>query len=306
MDIDSDQHDRSVPENNSSNPQSGNAQENSAHESYSTPETVSEMNQNITGEDRELHAGARKKEIPEDGEPKVRSKLLFGEETTVEGLQNLQGAGTPDCNIQLDRNLQKLAARGAGLRSEFHEQENEIPLAANTQCSTKVPNPSSLHPGSPKLCIAQPNSTVKSTKLTTNQVASSNQSQDITDDIDKFLNELRMNDSSAQKILKEFEEIEASTLRSKPIFLLTSLAGGGFQMPSRTNNLANILSANKIEFQYRDCGTDEEARNWWKKQSKGRTLPGIVVGNSVVGNWQEIIDANESCKVRQVCGLQYL
>lgn len=126
---------------------------------------------------------------------------------------------------------------------------------------------------------------------------------DIIQDIDDFLMELNLSDSTAINVNKELEASEASKIEDMPIFLLTSLAGGGIHMPSRTNNLANILTANNIKFIYRDCGTDGEARGWWKRQSKGRELPGVVVGNHVVGNWREIVVANEEWSVSKILGL---
>lgn len=48
-------------------------------------------------------------------------------------------------------------------------------------------------------------------------------------------------------------------LEAQPIYIFTSLAGGMQIMP-RTNRLATILQANGIKFEYRDLGTDEEAK----------------------------------------------
>ena len=73
-------------------------------------------------------------------------------------------------------------------------------------------------------------------------------------------------------------------LEAQPIYIFTSLAGGMQIMP-RTNRLATILQANGIKFEYRDLGTDEEAKKIWKRQANGKTLPGVVRGMilSVIG-----------------------
>ncbi|KAI5956776.1 hypothetical protein KGF54_000393 [Candida jiufengensis] len=88
-------------------------------------------------------------------------------------------------------------------------------------------------------------------------------------------------------------------LESLPIYLFTSLAGGMQIMP-RTNRLATILQANNIKFEYRDLGTDEEAKKIWKRQSNGKTLPGIIRGDEFIGNWQEIDEANEEYRLKEL------
>ncbi|CCH43931.1 Mediator of DNA damage checkpoint protein 1 [Wickerhamomyces ciferrii] len=90
-------------------------------------------------------------------------------------------------------------------------------------------------------------------------------------------------------------------LKDEPVYLYTSLAGGGFHMPHRTNRLATILTGNQIPFTYRDLGTDEEARNVWRRYSRGRLLPAVVRGkDDIIGNFQEIDEANEEYRVREL------
>ncbi|CAR30507.1 Aip5p [Lachancea thermotolerans CBS 6340] len=90
-------------------------------------------------------------------------------------------------------------------------------------------------------------------------------------------------------------------LASEPVYLYTSLAGGGFHMPSRTNRLAHILSANRVDFSYRDLGTDDEARRVWKRFGRGRSLPAVVRGrDDIIGNWEEMDQANEDYRVREL------
>ena len=88
-------------------------------------------------------------------------------------------------------------------------------------------------------------------------------------------------------------------LEAQPIYIFTSLAGGMQIMP-RTNRLATILQANGIKFEYRDLGTDEEAKKIWKRQANGKTLPGVVRGDDFIGNWHEIDEANEEYKLREL------
>lgn len=115
---------------------------------------------------------------------------------------------------------------------------------------------------------------------------------------------------AAKEIEKEEEpeEIHEPTkeeilelLKNEPVYLYTSLAGGGFHMPTRTNKLATILTGNRIPFTYRDLGTDEEARNVWRRYGRGRLLPAVVRGkDDIIGNWEEIEEANEDYRVREL------
>lgn len=157
---------------------------------------------------------------------------------------------------------------------------------------------------------------------------------DVTNDIDDLLNEFEfIDDSEAAKLLSELEgqhstknrmvdlkhveqdpkqdkpdssqQVSHTELRllleKEPVYIYTSLAGGGYHMPSRTNRLAQILTVNKVEFSYRDLGTDTEARNVWKRYSRGKSLPGVVRGkDDIIGNWEEIDEANEEYKVREL------
>ncbi|KAK7678862.1 hypothetical protein QCA50_018164 [Cerrena zonata] len=88
-------------------------------------------------------------------------------------------------------------------------------------------------------------------------------------------------------------------LESQPVFIFTSFAGG-MQIIPRTNRLATILQANSVKFEYRDLGTDESAKKIWKRSANGRTLPGVVRGDDLIGNWEEIDEANEEYKLREL------
>lgn len=141
---------------------------------------------------------------------------------------------------------------------------------------------------------------------------------------DAFLKELNfVDDSELNSILKELDNVkpkknvakvvddgeskksnviktsEIERLNKKePVYIFTSLAGGGFHMIPRTNRLATILTANRIEFTYRDLGTDDLARKVWRTYGKGRSLPAVVRGrDDIIGNWEEIIEINEEYRL---------
>ncbi|TID14998.1 hypothetical protein CANINC_004669 [Pichia inconspicua] len=90
------------------------------------------------------------------------------------------------------------------------------------------------------------------------------------------------------------------TFEDEPVYLYTSFAGG-FHVTTRTNRLETILAANRVKFEYRDLGTDEEAKKIWRRYSNGKTLPGIVRGkDDYIGNWEDIEEANEDYRVRSL------
>lgn len=88
-------------------------------------------------------------------------------------------------------------------------------------------------------------------------------------------------------------------LESQPVYLFTSLIGG-MQVIHKTNRLQTILKANEIKFEARDLGTDDEAKKIWRRYSNGKSLPGIVRGDDFIGNWQDVEDANEEYRVREL------
>lgn len=146
--------------------------------------------------------------------------------------------------------------------------------------------------------------------------------QDILDETDKLLEELNfVDDSEINALLDSFDkpaskkkavvkETPQNTIKASdiikaneelPVYIYTSLAGGGFHMIPRTNRLSTILTANRIKFEYRDLGTDDEARKVWKTYGRGRTLPGVVRGrDDIIGNWEEIEEVNENYGLRDL------
>ena len=158
--------------------------------------------------------------------------------------------------------------------------------------------------------------------------------KDIMDETDEFLEQLKIvDDSEINALLQSLEGKDTKTQNTKtqntsqntqdqakvqaqaviktseirklneqePVYIYTSLAGGGFHMIPRTNRLSTILTANRVPFTYRDLGTDDEARKVWKTFSKGRSLPGVVRGrNDLIGNWEDVEEANEDYKLREL------
>ncbi|KAK6458296.1 uncharacterized protein RJT20DRAFT_133733 [Scheffersomyces xylosifermentans] len=118
----------------------------------------------------------------------------------------------------------------------------------------------------------------------TKEVVPETKKSDVDDDLDDL-------DISPEELRKHLE--------SQPIYIYTSLAGGMMIM-QRTNRLVTILQANGIKFEYRDLGTDENAKKLWKRQAEGKTLPGIVRGDDFMGNWEKINDVNEEYKLREL------
>lgn len=95
-------------------------------------------------------------------------------------------------------------------------------------------------------------------------------------------------------------KVDKMTFEDEPVYLYTSFAGG-FHVTTRTNRLETILAANRIKFEYRDLGTDDEAKKIWRRYSNGKTLPGIVRGkDDYIGNWEDIEEANEDYRVRSM------
>ncbi|KAF8002587.1 hypothetical protein HF325_003552 [Metschnikowia pulcherrima] len=88
-------------------------------------------------------------------------------------------------------------------------------------------------------------------------------------------------------------------LKSLPVYLFTSLAGG-MQIITRTNRLATILTANGVKFEYRDLGTDEKAKRLWRREAAGKTLPGVVRGDDFIGDWKYIEEINEEYLLEKV------
>lgn len=122
----------------------------------------------------------------------------------------------------------------------------------------------------------------------------------VMEETDRFLAELNLDSQS--KSLKSEEETKKELremLKDQPVYIYTSLAGGGFHMIPRTNRLSTILTANRVPYTYRDLGTDDEARKVWKTHGNGRSLPAVVRGrDDIIGNWEEMDEAAENYMVQ--------
>lgn len=151
------------------------------------------------------------------------------------------------------------------------EKDTPKELATEEKSDAVADGPSEEHKEIKEANIPEPQGTTKAV----------NTAPEESDDIDVSPEELR------------------KYLESQPVYIFTSLAGGMQIMP-RTNRLATILQANGIKFSYRDLGTDEEAKKIWKRQANGRTIPGVVRGDDLIGNWQEIDEINEEYRLKEV------
>ncbi|KAK9346410.1 hypothetical protein V1522DRAFT_59161 [Lipomyces starkeyi] len=87
------------------------------------------------------------------------------------------------------------------------------------------------------------------------------------------------------------------------VYIYTSFTGGGMfgrNIMTATNRLQLILRSNNIGFEIIDLATNEQAKKLWARSSKGKKLPGIVKGKDIVGNYEDIEEANEFGEVQQL------
>ncbi|KAK9493795.1 hypothetical protein V1508DRAFT_73421 [Lipomyces doorenjongii] len=87
------------------------------------------------------------------------------------------------------------------------------------------------------------------------------------------------------------------------VYIYTSFTGGGMfgrNIMTATNRLVLILRSNNIGFEIIDLATNEQAKKLWARSSKGKKLPGIVKGKDIVGNYEDIEEANEYGEVQQL------
>ncbi len=142
----------------------------------------------------------------------------------------------------------------------------------------------------------------------TEKTEETNKDESSNDDIERLIAEVEREQKALEskshqtgskgsvRVAKE----QKMTFEDEPVYLYTSFAGG-MQVASRTRRMETILAANKIKFQYKDMGTDPQAKRIWKTFSQGKALPGIVRGkDDFIGNWEDIEEANEDYAVRQL------
>ncbi|KAJ8100396.1 hypothetical protein POJ06DRAFT_222513 [Lipomyces tetrasporus] len=87
------------------------------------------------------------------------------------------------------------------------------------------------------------------------------------------------------------------------VYIYTSFTGGGMfgrNIMTATNRLQLILKSNGIAFELVDLATNERAKKLWARSSRGKKLPGVVKGKDIVGNYEEIEDANEFGELQQL------
>ncbi|KAK9240510.1 hypothetical protein V1525DRAFT_336978 [Lipomyces kononenkoae] len=89
----------------------------------------------------------------------------------------------------------------------------------------------------------------------------------------------------------------------KKLYIYTSFTGGGMfgrNIMTATNRLKLILKANNLAFEIVDLATNEQAKKLWARSSRGKKLPGVVKGKDIVGNYEDIEEANEFGEVQQL------
>ncbi|KAK9320635.1 hypothetical protein V1517DRAFT_295041 [Lipomyces orientalis] len=87
------------------------------------------------------------------------------------------------------------------------------------------------------------------------------------------------------------------------VYIYTSFTGGGMfgrNIMTATNRLQLILKSNGIAFELVDLATNEQAKKLWARSSRGKKLPGVVKGKDIVGNYEDIEEANEFGEVQQL------
>ncbi len=79
------------------------------------------------------------------------------------------------------------------------------------------------------------------------------------------------------------ENTDLSVYDSDPtLYLFTSLTAGSSHVITGTARIETILKANKVAYVGVDTATDELARKLWGRRARGKKLPALVKGGSVV------------------------
>ncbi|RPB27648.1 hypothetical protein L211DRAFT_846403 [Terfezia boudieri ATCC MYA-4762] len=104
----------------------------------------------------------------------------------------------------------------------------------------------------------------------------------------------------AAGVLKEVPDI---TRDSETYFLLTSLTSGQSAIITATSRLELLLITMKVPFVAVDVATDEKARLLWKRRGNGKRLPVVVHDGVVLGNFEDMEQANEWGELKQTLGI---
>ncbi|KAK9375331.1 uncharacterized protein V1513DRAFT_457983 [Lipomyces chichibuensis] len=106
-----------------------------------------------------------------------------------------------------------------------------------------------------------------------------------------------------EPVLDASTDVPIAIDEDSKVYIYTSFTGGGMfgrNIMTATNRLQLILRSNNIGFEIIDVATNEQAKKLWGRSSKGKKLPGIVKGKDIVGNYEDIEEANEFGEVQQL------
>ncbi|KAF8429001.1 hypothetical protein EV426DRAFT_205142 [Tirmania nivea] len=99
------------------------------------------------------------------------------------------------------------------------------------------------------------------------------------------------------------KEVPDITRDSETYFLLTSLTSGQSAIITATSRLELLLITMKVPFVAVDVATDEKARLLWKRRGNGKRLPVVVHDGMVLGNFEDMEQANEWGELKQTLGI---
>lgn len=218
-------------------------------------------------------------EEKEEGEKVVTSAK--DDDNVLEGKETSETAAEEEAETNATKGLEDLAAETVKEQSQLTDKviEDLLESAVEEKESEKAEDEIDASETLEGKDVTTSTETSSNTKAEVE--ATSKASEEDDDDIDVSPEELRKH------------------LQSLPIYLFTSLAGG-MQIVQRTNRLATILQGNGIKFEFRDLGTDEEAKKIWRRHAQGKALPGVVRGDDFIGDWKYIDDVNEEYRLHEV------
>ncbi|KAF8432598.1 hypothetical protein BGX38DRAFT_245936 [Terfezia claveryi] len=99
------------------------------------------------------------------------------------------------------------------------------------------------------------------------------------------------------------KDVPDITRDSETYFLLTSLTSGQSAIITATSRLELLLITMKVPFVAVDVATDEKARLLWKRRGNGKRLPVVVHDGMVLGNFEDMEQANEWGELKQTLGI---
>ncbi|KAF1981017.1 hypothetical protein K402DRAFT_467872 [Aulographum hederae CBS 113979] len=90
--------------------------------------------------------------------------------------------------------------------------------------------------------------------------------------------------------------------KSSQLYLFTSLTAGSSHIITATSRIETILKANRLPFTYVDTATDESAKKLFQRRARGKKLPLLVKEGYIIGDLDEIEEANEFGELKEMVG----